>query len=155
MPFNGRADLRPTRGVDPDTAILYCEPCGGWIFNKFWHARRARFPFFAACISNQFGETRCDERRRVRFAVPLHRCVQELLHAAQNLYCAIFGIAAQTNHCGDVEIEFPKRLRQTVRGPVLFLARNPGTGTEITDQIWLSQNDSSGTIDFRCRWIAT
>src|SRR6516164_58554 len=131
MRFNCGADLAPTRGVDPDTTILHWELFGGWIFRKFWHSRRARFPFFAAGARDQFGETCGDERGGVGLTVALHRRVQELRCAAQNVYSAIFGIAAQTNHRGNVEIEFPKCLRQTVRGPVLFLARNTGARTEI------------------------
>src|SRR5215471_10528654 len=98
MRFDCRADLPPTRGVDPDTAILYGEVCSRWIFNKFWHAWRARFPFFAASASNQFGETHGDERGRVRFAVFLDRRPQELRHAMQNVHRSIFGITAQTNY---------------------------------------------------------
>src|SRR6266478_6601780 len=112
MRFNWGADLRPTRGVDPDTAIFYREPCGGWIFDKFWHLRRTRFPFFAAGAGNQFCKTRGDERGRVGFAVAFDRRTQELRHAMQDLHASIFGVAAETNHRGDVEIEFPKRLRE-------------------------------------------
>ncbi|KAG0506349.1 MAG: hypothetical protein Udaeo_02720 [Candidatus Udaeobacter sp.] len=148
MRFNCGADLRPTRGVDPDTAILYRELCGGRIFDKFWHLKRARSPSFAAGGGDQFGKTRGDERGRVGFAVAFDRRTQELRHAMQDLHGSIFGVAAETNHCGDVEIEFPKRLRQTVRGPELFLARNPGAGTEITHQIGLGQNDSRRAIHF-------
>src|SRR5215468_5449131 len=122
MRFNGGADLRPTRGIDPDTAILYSELCGGWIFDKFWHSRRARFPFLAAA-SDQFGKTGGDERGCVGFAVAFDWRTQELRHAMQNLHSAIFGVAAETNHCGDVKIEFPKCFRQTVSGPILFLTR--------------------------------
>src|SRR6266478_7025148 len=132
MRFNCGADLRPTRGVDPDTAIFYRELCGGWIAHKFWNSRRTWSPFFAVSASDQFGETRGDECGRVGFAVAFDRRTQELRHAMQDLHGSIFGVAAETNHCGDVEIEFPKRLRETVCGPVLFLARNPGAGTEIT-----------------------
>src|SRR5947208_10635243 len=137
MRFNCGADLRPTRSVDPDTAIFYLEFCGGWLFDKFWHLRRARSPFRAAGVSDQFRKTRGDERGRVGFAVAFDRRTQELRHAMQDLHSSIFGVAAETDHCGDVEVEFPKRLRQTVRRPELFLARNPGAGTEITHQIGL------------------
>ena len=65
MRFNCGADLRPTRGVDPDTAIFYRKLCGGRIFDKSWHSRRARFPFFAAGAGDQFGKTLGDERGRV------------------------------------------------------------------------------------------
>src|SRR5205823_8078358 len=106
---------------------------------------RTRSPFFAVA-GDQFRKTRGDERGRVGFAVAFDRRTQEVRYAMQDLDCWIFGVAAETNHCGDVEIEFPKRLRQTVRRPVLFLARNAGAGTEITDQIGLGQNDSSSTI---------
>src|SRR4051812_43145767 len=126
MCFNCGADLRPTRGVDADTAILYRELCGGWIAHKFWNSPRTRSPFFAVGASDQFGETRGDERGRVGFAVAFDRRTQELRHAMQDLDCSIFGVAAETNHCGNVEIEFPKRLRQSVRRPVLFLTRNSG-----------------------------
>jgi len=64
----------------------------------------------------------------------------------QDLHGSIFGVAAETNHRGDVEIEFPKRLRETVRGPVLFLARNPEPEPKITHQIGLGQDDSRRAI---------
>src|SRR5215831_7001155 len=145
MRFNCGADLGPTRGIDPDTAILYGELCSGWIFRK---VGRARFPFFAASACNQFSETRGDERRCVGLTIGLHRRVQEFRYAAQNVDSAIFSVAAQTNYCGNVEIEFPKRLRQTVRGPVLLLARNARAGTKITNQTRLGQDDSCRAIYF-------
>src|SRR5437667_10158422 len=147
MRFNRGANLCPARGVDPDTAIFYRELCGGWIFDKFWHSRRARPPLFAARASDEFRKTGGDERGCVGFTIALHWRVQQLRYATQNVHSAIFGVAAQTNYCGNVEIEFQKRLRQTVRGPVLCLARNAGAGTEIADQIRLSQNDSRRAID--------
>src|SRR5215471_18518017 len=139
MSFNCSTDLRPAPGIDPDMAIFYRELGGGWIFDKLWDSRRARFPFFVVDARDQFRETRGDERGCVALTIALHSCVQELRYAAQNLHGAIFGVTAQTNYCGDIEIKFPKRFRQTVRGPVLFLARNPGAGTEITNQIGLGQ----------------
>src|SRR5437762_11794609 len=154
MRFNCRADLRPICSVDPDTAVFYRELCGGWSAHKFWNSRRTRFPSFAADASDQFCETRGDERGRVGFAIALDWCLQQLRCATQNVHSAIFGVAAQTNHCGNVEIQFPKRLRQTVRGPVLVLTRDAGAGTEITHQIGLSENDSRRAIHFRCRWVA-
>src|SRR5438874_6357088 len=155
MGFNCGADLRPLRRVDTDAAIFYRELGGGWIFDKFWYSRRARFPFFAARVGDQFGEMCGDERRRIGFAIALDRRAQQRRNAMQNVHGAIFSVAAQTNHNGNVEIEFPKGLRQTVRGPVLFLARYTRAGTEITNQVRLGQNDSSGTIDLGCSWIAT
>src|SRR5215831_8970932 len=154
MRFNCGADLRPTRGIDPDTAILYSELCGGWIFRKFWHSRRARFPFFVVDTGDEFCKTGGDERRCVGFTIALHWRVQELRYAMQNVNSAIFRVPAETYHRGNVEIEFPKRLRQTVRGPILFLARNPGPRAEVADQVGLGENDSRRAIDFRCRWIA-
>src|SRR6266511_3331053 len=150
MRFDYGADLRPTRGVDPDTSIFYLELCGGWILDKFWYSRRARSPFFTVA-GDQFCKTRGDERWRVGFTIAFHWRTQELRHAMQDLHGSIFSVAAQTNHCGNVKIEFPKRLRQTVSGPELFLARNAGAGTEITHQIGLGQNDSRRAIHFRCR----
>src|SRR5439155_21196910 len=135
------ADLGPTSGVDPDTSIFYCELCGGWIFDKFWHARRAWFPFCAAIVRDKFREASRDKRGCVRFAIPLDWRAQQLGHAMQNLHSAIFGVAAQTNDRRNIEIEFPKRLRQTVRRPVLFLARDTGAGTEITHQPRLGENN--------------
>src|SRR5205823_14453023 len=108
MSFNCGADLRPLRRVDTDAAIFYRELCGGWIFDKFWYSRRARFPFFAARIGDQFGEMCGDERRRIGFAIALDRRAQQLRCAAQNLHSAILGISAQTNYCWNVEIQFPK-----------------------------------------------
>src|SRR4030095_10480390 len=137
MRFNYLADLGPTRGVDPDAAISYREFCDGWIFDKFWYSRRARVPLFAVPAGDQFGETRGDERGRVGFAVALDLRTQQLRCPTQDLHGAIFGVAAQTNHCGNVEIEFPKRFRQTVRGPILFLTCHAGAGAEITHQIGL------------------
>src|SRR5215470_15130297 len=102
------------------------------MFDKFWQLRCAWFPFFSAGARDQFRKTRGDKRGRVGFAVPFDWRTQEPGHAMQNVYSTIFGIAAETNHCRDVEIEFPKRLRQTVRGPILFLTRNAGARTEIT-----------------------
>src|SRR5262245_58144568 len=148
MRFNCGADLWPTRGLDPDTAIFYLEFCGGWMFDKFWQLRRPWFPFFATGARDKFRKTRGDERGCVSFAVAFDWRTQELGHAMQDVYGTIFGIAAQTNHCRDVEIEFPKRLRQTVRGPILFLTRNAGARTEITHQIGLGQNDSRRAIHF-------
>src|SRR6516165_7354068 len=153
MRFNGGADLRPTRGIDPDTAILYRKLRSGWLFDKFWHSRRARFPFLAAA-GDQFGKTGGYERRCVDLTIALHCRLQQLRYATQNLHSAIFGVAAQTNYRRNVESELPERFRQTVRGPVLFLARNPGAGTEITNQIGLDQNNSRRAITFRCRWVA-
>src|SRR4029453_4079961 len=98
MRFNCGADLRPMRGVDPDTAIFYRELCGGWILDKFWHSRRARVPFFAPAAGNQFDKTRCDERGRVGFSVAFDRRRQELRHAMQDLDCSISVVAAATNH---------------------------------------------------------
>ena len=72
----------------------------------------------------------------------------------QNIDRAIFGVAAQTNHGGNVEIEFPKRLGQSVGRPILFLARNAGARTEISHQLGLGQNDSTGAIHLGRRWIA-
>src|SRR5678816_3372202 len=89
MRFNCGADLRPTRSVDPDTAILYRELCGGRIFDKFWHSRRARSPILAAGAIYQFGKTRGDERWRVGFAVAFDRRTQDLRHAMQDLHGAI------------------------------------------------------------------
>src|SRR5438094_127775 len=126
MRFNCRSDLRPTWCVDPDTAIFYLELCDGWTAHKFWHPRRARFPFCAAGAPDQFRKARGDKRGRVALTIAFNRCTQELRHAMQDLHSAIFGVAAQTNHCGDVEIEFPERLGQSVGGPELFLARNAG-----------------------------
>src|SRR4051812_28010287 len=116
MRFNCGPDLRPTRGIDPDAAIFYLELCGGWIFYKFWHSRRARLPFFAVGVADKFGKTRGDKRGCVGLTIAFDRCRQELRHAMQDIHGSVFGVAAETNHCGDVEIEFPKRLRQTVRG---------------------------------------
>src|SRR3981189_2266113 len=145
MRFNSGTDLRPTRGVDPDTAIFYRELCGGGIFDKFWRSQRTRFPFFAVA-GDEFCKTRGDKRGRVGLTIAFDRRTQELRCAMQDLYGSIFGVAAETNHCGDVEIEFPKRLRQTVRRPELFLARNAGARTEITHQIGLGENDSRRAI---------
>src|SRR4029077_15410652 len=126
MCFNSGTNLWPTSGVDPDPAIFYLELCDRWIFDKFWHSRRARFPFFPAVAGNQFCKTRGDERRGVGFAVAFDRRTQELRYAMQDFHGAIFGVAAETNHCGDVYLELPKCLCQTVRRPELFLARNAG-----------------------------
>src|SRR5262245_1401652 len=147
MRFNCSAHLRPTRGIDPDAAIFYRELCGGWISRKFWHSLRARLPFLAG-TGDQFSETCRNERGCVGFTITLHWRAQQLRYPTQNVHSAIFGVAAQTNHCGDVEIEFPKRLRQSVRGPVLFLARNARTGAEITNQVRLCENDSRRAIHF-------
>src|SRR5207247_795998 len=57
-------------------------------------------------------------------------------------------ISGQTKQYVNAEIVFPKRARQTVRGPVLFVARDPGAGTETTHQIGLGQNGSRGSIYF-------
>src|SRR5207248_11038148 len=148
MRLNCSADLRPMRGVDPDNAVFYGELCDGWTAHKFWHPRRAWFPFFAVGAGDQFCETRGDERGRLGLTTAYDRWTQELRHAMQDLHSAIFGVAAQTNHCGNVQIEFPKRLRQSVRRPELFLASNAGAGTEITHQIGLRQNDSRRAIHF-------
>src|SRR4029079_8289279 len=111
MRFNCGTDLSPTCSVDPDTAIFHLELCGRRIFHKFWQSRRTWFPFFPAGIRDEFCKARGDERGSVGFAVAFDRRTQELRHAMQDLHCAIFGFPAQTNYCGDVEIEFPKRLR--------------------------------------------
>ena len=37
------------------------------------------------------------------------------------------------DHGGNIEIEFPERLGQSVRRPILFLARDAGAGAEISD----------------------
>src|SRR3954469_18594850 len=89
MRFNCGADLRPTRGVDPDTAIFYRELRDGWIFHKFWNSRRARLPFFAVGAGDQFCKTRGDECGRVVFAVAFDRRTQELSHAMKDLHCSI------------------------------------------------------------------
>src|SRR5262245_12617387 len=102
MRFNCGADLRPTCGIDPDTAIFYREFCGGCMFDKFWQLRCAWFPFFSAGARDQFRKTRGDKRGRVGFAVPFDWRTQEPGHAMQNVYSTIFGIAAETNHCRDV-----------------------------------------------------
>src|SRR6476619_6287145 len=104
MRFNSGTDLRPTRGVDPDTAIFYRELCGGWIAHKFWNSRRTRSPFLAAGAGNQFCKTRGDKRGRVGLTIAFDRRTQELRYAMQDLYGSIFGVPAETNHCGDVEI---------------------------------------------------
>src|SRR4029434_8366962 len=101
MRLNFVPDFRPTRGVDPDTAIFYLELCGGSIFYKFWHSGRARFPFFAVTAGDQLRETLGDERGCVGLTIALHRRAQQLGYAAQNVYRPIFSVAAQTNHCGD------------------------------------------------------
>src|SRR5262245_48886399 len=103
MRFNRGADLGPTRGIDPDAAISYSELCSGWVFRKLWNSWRARFPFFAANVRNQFGETRGDECRRVGLTIALYRYTQQLGHAAQDVHSAIFSVAAQTNHRRNVE----------------------------------------------------
>src|SRR5215469_2549236 len=114
MRFNCGAHIGPTRGVDPDTAIFYCELCGGWMFAKFWQLRCAWFPFFPACARDQFRKSSGDQRGCVGLAVAFDWHTQELGHAMQDVYSTIFGIAAETNHCRDVKIEFRKCLRQTV-----------------------------------------
>ena len=86
---------------------------------------RSRFPFFAVA-SDEFRKTLADERWRVGLTIAFDRRTQELRHALQDLNGSIFGVAAETNYRGNIEIAFPERLRQTVRGPILFLARNAG-----------------------------
>src|SRR5215510_16073684 len=108
MCFNRSADLGPTRGIDPDKAIFYSELCSGWIFDEFWQLRRARFPFFSAGIGDQFRKTGGDKRGCIGFAVTFDWCTQELGHAMQDVYSAIFGIAAETNHRRDVEVKLRK-----------------------------------------------
>ena len=83
MRFNRGADLRPTRGVDPDTAILYRELCGGRIFDKFWQSRRALSSFFAVA-GDQFCKPRRDHGWRIGFAITLDRR-RELRMRLQNL----------------------------------------------------------------------
>src|SRR5262245_32541134 len=111
MRFNRGAHFGPARSVDPDTAIFYRELCGGCVLDKFWRLRCAWFPFFSAGARDEFRKTRGNKRRRVGVAVPFDWHTQELRHAMQNLHRSIFGVAAETNHCRDVEIEFRKRLR--------------------------------------------
>src|SRR5436190_13623703 len=110
MRLNCGADLRPICSVDPDTAVFYRELCGGWSAHKFWNSRRTRFPFFATSARDQFCKTRRDKRGGVHFAVTFDWRTQELRHAIQNLHRSIFGVTAETNHCGNVEIQFRKRL---------------------------------------------
>src|SRR5207248_11703849 len=45
-------------------------------------------------------------------------------------------------------------LGQSVGRPILFLARNPGARTEISYQLRLRQNDSTGAIHLGGRWIS-
>src|SRR6266508_903566 len=72
----------------------------------------------------------------------------------QNIHGTVFGVAAQTNYSGNVEIKFPKCFSQSVSGPILFLARDAGARAEIYDQVRLGQNDSGGAIDLGRGWIA-
>src|SRR2546423_2888484 len=148
MRFNCGANLRPLWRVDPDPAIFYRKAYRGWICNEFWCLRCTRLPVDATGATDQFSKTCCDERGCVSLTIAFHRRAQQLRCAAQNVYSAILGISAQTNHCGNVEMKFPECLRQTVCGPVLFLARNAGAGTEITNQVGLAENDSCRAIDF-------
>src|SRR6266480_3136331 len=43
------------------------------------------------------------------------------------------GVAPQANHRGNIQIKFPKRFGQSIRGPILLLARDARAGTEISD----------------------
>ena len=61
----------------------------------------------------------------------------------QDLHLAVFGVAAEADHGGDVEVEFPERFRQAVRAPVLLLVGDAGTGTEVADEIGLGEDDSA------------
>src|ERR1051325_6489770 len=140
MRFNCGPDFRPTRGVHPDAAIFYGELCSGCMFDKFWPSRTARLPFSTPGAGDEFCKTGGDKRGCVRFTVTFDLRVQQLGHATQNVYGAVFGIAAETNHCWDVEVEFPKRLRQAVCGPVLFLARDAGAGTKVSNEIGLGED---------------
>src|SRR5438132_10898227 len=54
--FNGPANLRPSRGVDPDATTLHGKHGSRRILHELWHTRSARFPFRAACSCDKFRE---------------------------------------------------------------------------------------------------
>src|SRR2546430_9044016 len=92
--FRSGTNLRPLRGVDPDTTIFYGKHSGRWLFRKFWRSRRARFPFRTFRFSDEFGKPRGNHGRCITFAIALDRRAEQLRHSMENVHGAIFGISA-------------------------------------------------------------
>src|SRR5438874_17144 len=154
MGLDRAVNLRPVRAIDPRPPAFHRNRCDRWILNELWHAWRARFPFCSLAGRNKFGKAGGNRGRRIGLTIALDRRAEQPRHSLQNLHRAIFGVAAQTNDGGNIEIEFPKCLGQSVSRPILFLARNTGARTEISHQLGLSQNDSTGAIHLGRRRIA-
>src|SRR5207244_9033856 len=109
--------------------------------DKLRHSWSARFPLFAAGLSDEFVKARGDKRRGVDLAITFHRRAEQLRYARQNFDGAIFGVAAETNDRGNIQSEFPKCFGQTVGRPKLFLAGHAGAGAKISNKFRLREND--------------
>src|SRR5207253_11443891 len=103
--LHSRADFRLPRGVDPDAPVFDREHYGRGIMgeavsfpyrlDKLRHSWSARFPLFAAGLSDEFVKARGDKRRGVDLAITFHRRAEQLRYARQNFDGAIFGVAAE------------------------------------------------------------
>src|SRR5438309_3105479 len=124
----------PFRSVNPHATTFHGKHGGRFIFYELRHPWRARFPFRAARALDEFREAPGDSSRRVGFAIALDWGAQQLGHALQNVHGAIFSVATQANHRGNIEIELPKSFGHSIGGPILFLARDAGARTEVSHQ---------------------
>src|SRR5204862_6847336 len=126
-----REATQPTlRGVNPVASIYHGKRRRRWIVDELLNTRSARFPFGTVRADDKFREALGDHGRRVGLAIALHWRAQKRRRAPQNVYGAIFGVATQTNHRRNIEIEFQKRFGQSVGRPILFLAGDAGARTE-------------------------